>query len=120
MVYDHHSRLATLTIHHSPFTIYHLLFTAHYLTALSVISKPLSIIANASRNSGSVIHKGGLVKKVFQRTSVYRPSCRKNFPSSCVSGEVPLNGAIGSRVARSRTSSTIPNRPIFLVAPTEG
>jgi hypothetical protein len=41
-----------------------------YSTARSVISKPLSMIANASRNSASVIQSGGLVKKVFQRTKV--------------------------------------------------
>src|SRR5438045_3470707 len=67
-----------------------------YLTATSVISRPLSIIANASRNSASVIHSGGLVKKVFQRTNVYRPCWRKYLPRACISGEVPLKGAIGS------------------------
>src|SRR5437016_8925509 len=41
-----------------------------YSTARSVISKPLSMIAKASRISASVIHSGGLVKKVFQRTKV--------------------------------------------------
>ncbi len=41
-----------------------------YKTARSVISSPLSMIANASRSSASVIHNGGFVKKVFQRTNV--------------------------------------------------
>ncbi len=39
-------------------------------TARSVSYSPLSMIANASRNSASVMHSGGLVKKVFQRTNV--------------------------------------------------
>lgn len=41
-----------------------------YTTARSVISNPLSMIAKASRSSASVMHSGGLVKKVFQRTKV--------------------------------------------------
>ena len=36
----------------------------------SVISRPLSMIANASRICASVMHSGGLVKNVFQRTKV--------------------------------------------------
>ena len=32
--------------------------------------QPLSMIANASRNCCSLMHSGGLVKKVFQRTNV--------------------------------------------------
>ena len=39
-------------------------------TARSVISNPLSMIANASRMCCSLMHSGGLVKKVFQRTKV--------------------------------------------------
>jgi hypothetical protein len=39
-------------------------------TARSVMSSPLSIIAKASRISASVMHSGGLVKNVFQRTNV--------------------------------------------------
>ena len=46
----------------------------YYETARSVISRPLSMIANASRNSASVIQSGGFVKNVFQRTKVYSPS----------------------------------------------
>ena len=41
-----------------------------YETAASVISNPLSMIANASRNSSSVIQSGGFVKNVFHRTRV--------------------------------------------------
>src|SRR5687767_23371 len=41
-----------------------------YKTARSVISNPLSMIANASRSSASLIQSGGFVKNVFQRTSV--------------------------------------------------
>jgi hypothetical protein len=41
-------------------------------TALSVISSPRSMIANASRSCASVMHSGGFVKKVFQRTKVER------------------------------------------------
>jgi len=43
----------------------------HYsFTARSVISSPLSMMANASRICCSLMHNGGLVKKVFQRTNV--------------------------------------------------
>ncbi len=41
-----------------------------YATARSVISSPRSMIANASRISASVMHSGGFVKNVFQRTNV--------------------------------------------------
>src|SRR5436190_3906271 len=41
-----------------------------YTTAASVISKPLSMMANASRSSSSVMQSGGFVKNVFQRTIV--------------------------------------------------
>ena len=41
-----------------------------YATALSVMSSPRSMIANASRSSASVMHSGGFVKNVFQRTNV--------------------------------------------------
>ena len=58
------------------------------------------------------MQSGGFVKNVFQRTKVYSPSSRKNPPSAAISSEVPLNGASGSFVCRSRTSSTRPKRPI--------
>src|SRR5205814_297097 len=89
-------------------------------TALSVISSPRSMIANASRNSASVMHSGGFVKNVFHRTKVYSPSCLKNLPSAAISSEVPLNGASGVFFALSRTSSKRPKRPIDRAAPTEG
>ena len=41
-----------------------------HATALSVISSPRSMIANASRSSASVMQSGGFVKNVFQRTNV--------------------------------------------------
>src|SRR5579864_8000087 len=41
-----------------------------YATARSVISRPLSMMANASRSCCSLTHRGGLVKNVFQRTNV--------------------------------------------------
>ncbi len=43
---------------------------SNYETARSVISRPRSMIANASRNSASVMHNGGLVKNVFHLTKV--------------------------------------------------
>jgi len=41
-----------------------------HFTALSVISNPRSMIANASRSSASVMQSGGFVKNVCHRTNV--------------------------------------------------
>src|ERR1039458_8645789 len=58
------------TLFHAGFTPGGPSITPYSFTARSVISSPLSIIANASRSCASLMHSGGLVKKVFQRTNV--------------------------------------------------
>ena len=51
------------------------------------------------------------------------PWCRRrptDRSSAFISSLLPLNGAIGSRLRRSRISSRIPNSPMFRTAPTLG
>ena len=60
------------------------------------------------------------MKNAFHLTNVYSPSSRNRLPSAAISSDVPLKGAIGSMLVRSRTSSTIPNRPMLRTAPTLG
>src|SRR6266850_2478519 len=88
-------------------------------TPPSVISSPRSMIANASRSCSSVMQSGGLVKRLFQLMKAYMPRSRRKAPSFCISGLVPLNGAIGSFVSRLRTSSRTPNSPMERTSPTD-
>src|SRR5262249_3712131 len=59
-------------------------------TPLSVISRPLSMIAKASASSVSVMQSGGLVENVLHRTSVEKPCSRKKRPRAAISSDVPL------------------------------
>src|SRR5262245_55514861 len=59
-------------------------------TPWSVMSSPRSMMSNPWRSSSSVTISGGFVKKLFQRTNVYRPSFRKCLPSAAISSLVPL------------------------------
>src|SRR5260370_34312122 len=60
-----------------------------YVTALSVISSPRSMIANASRISASVMHSGGVAEKDVQRSSVVGPPPRENNPTPRSSSHRP-------------------------------
>src|SRR3954452_24706446 len=88
--------------------------------AAAVISSERPMMAKLSCSCSSVMQSGGLVKRLFQLTNAYIPCSRRNAASFCISGLVPLKGAIGSFVSRLRTSSRTPKRPIERTSPTEG
>ena len=44
------------------------------LKHIGILETSVSSMAKASRSCSSVMHSGGLVKNVFQRTNVYSPS----------------------------------------------